>query len=87
MFGRSFTLDHLVKAILEAQPRTITIGSHHYVHLAESDVLDSVDPEGLACVRVIVPTGASVPECCEGKLRRKLKGLQVGSDKPQLKTI
>ena len=45
MFGPDFTLKILLDTIIEAKPATIALGSHHYVQLAESSILDDVDPE------------------------------------------
>ena len=45
MFGVEFTLNLLMDVILDVKPSNVSLGAHHYVQLAESDVLDQVDPE------------------------------------------
>ena len=44
------------------------MGSHHYVQMSEED---DPDPSLLESVRLIMPTGASVPSVCTEKLKRK----------------
>ena len=77
MFGPGFTLDTLVDTIVKVKPVTITVGTHHYVQLAESDAMDSRDPEDFESVKLLLPTGAAVPSSCEVKLRKKFRGLMV----------
>ena len=47
----------------------LIMGSHHYVQMSEQDM---PDPGLLDSVRLIMPTGASVPRVCTDKLQRKL---------------
>ena len=42
MFGSNFTLKLLIDVIREVKPSTVGLGAHHYVQLAESDVLGQV---------------------------------------------
>ena len=42
MFGSNFTLKLLVDVIREVKPSSVGLGAHHYVQLAESDVLEQV---------------------------------------------
>ena len=44
------------------------MGSHHYVQMSEEE---DPDPSLLESVRLIMPTGASVPSVCTEKLKRK----------------
>lgn len=70
-------MEKLVAAIVEHQPKQLTIGSHHYVSLAESDVLTTIDRGDLASVEMIVPTGTVSPKRCEVILRRYFSNLKV----------
>jgi len=76
MFGPDFTLKILLDTIVEAQPGTVALGSHHYVQLAESDILDKVDPESLDSVTTLFPAGSAVPSSCEIKIKEKFRNLQ-----------
>ena len=60
MFGTDFKLEHLLNTIIEKKPKQIVIGTHHYVQLAESDILDQADPDDLDSVDLIAPAGAAV---------------------------
>ena len=77
MFGKSFTLDHLIQTIIDVQPSSVGLGTHHYVQLAESDALAKVDPAKLASVKLLFPAGAAVPDSCEGKLLEKFVSLKA----------
>ena len=75
MFGVEFTLNLLMDVILDVKPTSITLGAHHYVQLAESDVLDQVDPENLDSVKLLCPAGSAVPSSCRELLRKKFRNL------------
>lgn len=75
MFGPNFTLRVLLDAIVEAKPATVGLGAHHYVQLAESDILDEVNPEDLDSVILLFPAGSAVPSSCEAKMRAKFRNL------------
>ncbi len=53
------------------------MGSHYYVQLAESDILAKADSSKLGDVKVIVPTGAAVPQVCEPRYKSKFPNLRV----------
>ena len=75
MFGVEFTLNLLMDVILDVKPSTVGLGAHHYVQLAESDVLDQVDPENLDSVKLLFPAGSAVPSSCRELLRKKFRNL------------
>ena len=75
MFGVEFTLNLLMDVILDVKPSTVGLGAHHYVQLAESDVLDQVDPENLDSVKLLFPAGSAVPSSCKELLRKKFRNL------------
>ena len=75
MFGKNFTLDILLNTILEAKPTTIALGTHHYVQLAESDILAKANPADLASVKFLAPAGAAVPQSCEQKFKDKFPNM------------
>ena len=77
MFGKDFTLEHLLRAFKEAKPKQATIGTHHYVQLAESKILADADPEDLKALELIAPAGAAVPSSCEKKWMEKFTSLKV----------
>ena len=77
MFGPNFSLDTLLQTIIDVQPTTVAMGAHHYVQLAESDLLESADETQLSSVKMIVPSGSAVPVSCEEVYRRKFPNLQI----------
>ena len=77
MFGKTFTMDHLVKTIVMYKPSSVTIGTHHYVQMAESNFLQGIKPEKLKSVKLLLPVGAAVPFSCEEILMKKFIGLKV----------
>ncbi len=77
MFGKDFKLEVLLNTILEVKPASIAIGTHHYVQLAESDILQQTDPEGLDSVKLIMPAGAAVPSSCETLIRMKFRNVMA----------
>jgi len=76
MFGSNFTLKLLIDVIREVKPSTVGLGAHHYVQLAESDVLGQVEPDDLDSVKLLFPAGSAVPSSCEQKIRKKFRNLQ-----------
>jgi len=75
MFGDGFKLEHLFRTILEQKPRQVTLGTHHYVELAESRMLAEADEEALGSLELLTPAGAAVPRSCEAKWKAKCKNL------------
>ena len=61
--------------ILDVKPSNVDLGAHHYVQLAESDVLDQVDPENLDSVKLLSPAGSAVPSSCKGLIKKKFRNL------------
>ena len=70
-------MDMLVNTIVKVRPSAVAIGSHHYVQMAESDILERNNAADFESVKILMPTGAAVPSSCEDKLRMKFKGLLV----------
>ena len=77
MFGPKFTMDMLVGTIARVRPSTVALGTHHYVQMAESNILDNRDPSDFDSVKALFPAGAAVPSSCETKLKKKFTGLLV----------
>ena len=77
MFGKGFQLEVLLNTITEVKPTSIALGTHHYVQLAESDILQQTDPEELKSVKLMLPAGAAVPSSCEIRVRAKFPNLSV----------
>ena len=77
MFGPGFSLDRVLSAIIEVKPHAVGLGSHHYVQLAESEILKLADPADLDSVKTILPAGAAVPSSCEDLIRKKFQKLTV----------
>ncbi len=65
---KSFGNDGLLQAAL---------GTHHYVQLAESDILAKTNPEDLSSLEMVLPAGAAVPASCEDKWKAKCPNLQA----------
>ena len=76
MFGEGFKLQHIIEAIYESQCATISVGTHHYVQLSESDVLKNADPKKLESIELLFPAGAAVPSSCEEIYKAKMKNLK-----------
>ena len=66
----------MVNVIKEVKPSTVALGAHHYVQLAESDILDQVDPNDLDSIKKLAPTGSAVPSSCEKRILKKFRNLQ-----------
>ena len=65
---KRFTFPLLFESIQKHRPTLLVMGSHHYVQMSEQDP----DPRlQLDSVRVMMPTGASVPRVCTEKLKQK----------------
>ncbi|TRY63736.1 hypothetical protein TCAL_04290 [Tigriopus californicus] len=77
MFGPDFQLEHLLNTIVSAKPKSITIGTHHYVQLAESELLANANPEDLASLEYIAPAGAAVPRSCAAFYHKMCPNLKV----------
>lgn len=77
MYGPNFQLEHLLNTIITAKPKSITVGTHHYVQLAESELLANANPEDLASLEYIAPAGAAVPPSCAALYHKKCPNLKV----------
>ncbi len=55
----------------------MTLGTHHYVQLSESDLLKNTNPEDLESIELILPAGAAVPQSCGDIYREKMKNLKA----------
>ena len=73
------TLPALLRAIQEAKPTTVTVGSHLFVRMSEmTDAeFEGFEPETLASVKMISPSGATVPTGCVDKLKKQFPNLLV----------
>lgn len=76
MYGPNFQLEHLLNTIITAKPKSITVGTHHYVQLAESELLANANPEDLASLEYIAPAGAAVPPSCAALYHKKCPNLK-----------
>ena len=52
------------------------MGAKHYVELAESELLENIDPECLDSVKMLFPAGSSVPSDYEPLIRTKFRNLK-----------
>ncbi len=77
MCGPTFTLEKFLETITTVMPTNLTMGTHHFVQLAESDMLANTDTELLSSVRSIVPTGAAVHKDTVDKMLGKFKNAKV----------
>ena len=55
MLGKGMTLKHLTETIVKARPKQVTLGTHHYIQLAESDLLTKYSPDQLDSLEYILP--------------------------------
>ena len=76
MFGSNFTLKLLLDVIREVKPNSADLGAHHYVQLAESDILDQVDPSELDTVQFLCPAGSAVPSSLQLRIKKKFRNLE-----------
>lgn len=76
MFGADFTLDVLLNTIIEVRPATVALGAHHYVQLAESNILANANPADLDSVNMLFPAGSAVPSSCEDLMKQKFRNLK-----------
>ena len=77
MFGSTDTLKLLVDVLQEVKPKSVNLGVHHYAQLAESDILEQVDPTGLDSVQYLCPVGSAVPSSLQLRLKKKFKNLKA----------
>jgi len=56
------------------------LGTHHYVQLAESEILLEANPEDLDAVEFILPAGAAVPASCADLIKSKFRNVKVKKD-------
>ena len=75
LFGKDFNIKLLVDVIIEVKPSGVTMGSHHFQQMAELGYLDKVEPVKLESVKLLLPSGSSVPPCCIETLKRKFPNL------------
>ena len=75
LFGKDFNIKLLVDVIIEVKPSGVTMGSHHFQQMAELGYLDKVDPVKLESVKLLLPSGSSVPPSCIETLKRKFPNL------------
>ena len=55
----------------------IALGTHHYVQIAESEMLKKANPDDFDSLQWILPAGAAVPQSCQAKYKEKMRNLQV----------
>ena len=77
MFGSTFTLKLLLDVLQKVRPNSVNLGVHHYAQLAESDILEQVDPTGLDSVQYLCPVGSAVPSSLQLRLKKKFKNLKA----------
>ena len=76
MFGSTFTIKLLLDVLREVKPNSADLGAHHYVQLAESDILEQVDPADLDTIQFLCPAGSAVPSSLQLRLKKKFKNLE-----------
>ena len=78
MNGPEFTIQKLLEVTKIEQPKSLVIGSHHYVQIAEMDLnITGLRKQDLSSVFSIMPVGTSVPEGLFQKLQSKFPNLIV----------
>ena len=78
MYGAGFTLQKLLEAVKIEKPKSLTLGSHHYVQMSEMDVSTTgMDKQDLSSVFWITPVGTSVPSISFSKLQNMFPNLKV----------
>ena len=77
MFGPTFTIKLLLDVLREVKPNSADLGAHHYVQLAESDILEQVDPADLDTIQFLCPAGSAVPSSLQLRLKKKFKNLKA----------
>ena len=78
MNGPGFTIQKLLEAAKKEKPMALTIGSHHYVQIAEMDFsLTGLERQDLSSVFWVMPVGTSVPEGLFTKLQSVFPNLIV----------
>ena len=77
MFGQGFSLSLLIETIKEVQPQTVILGTHHYLQLSESALLQQTDPKNVESVKLMIPVGAAAPSCCQPKIQKVFTSCKV----------
>ena len=78
MNGPEFTIQKLLEATKKEQPKSLVIGSHHYVQIAEMDLnTTGVQSQDLSSVFWVMPVGTSVPEGLFAKIQKKYPNMVV----------
>ena len=78
MYGAGFTLQRLLEAVKIEKPKSLTLGSHHYVQMSEMDISTTgMDKQDLSSVFWITPVGTSVPSISFSKLQNMFPNLKV----------
>ena len=90
MNGPSFSLQKMLEAIRDEKPKSMVIGSHHFVQMSEmklwkndhgeqfleGDYLDSYKRD-LSSILWALPVGANVPDICFENLKNIFYNLSV----------
>ena len=80
MYGVGFTLQRLLEAVKIEKPKSLTLGSHHYVQMSEMDISTTgMDKQDLSSVFWITPVGTSVPSISFSKLQNMFPNLKVNN--------
>ena len=78
MNGPEFTIQKLLEATKKEQPKSLVIGSHHYVEIAEMDLnTTGLQSHDLSSVLWVIPVGTSVPEGLFAKIQTKFPNMAV----------
>ena len=78
MSGAGFTLQKLLKAVKNEKPKSLTIGSHHFVQMSEMDLASTgLEKQDLQSVLWVMPVGSSAPSISFIKLQNLFPNLKV----------
>ena len=68
----------ILELLPRVRPQYLALGSHHYVQLSESpDLLASGFRGDLDSVKLMIPSGAAVPDSCRIKIMKSFIALKV----------
>ena len=76
MFGEGVTFKLILDSIAEADSKSCSLGTHHYVQMSTSEELKNYDPKKLSNLEMLFPAGAAVPEACEKLYLEKFPSLK-----------
>ena len=78
MNGPSFSLQKMLEAIRDEKPKSMVIGSHHFVQMSEMDFSTTgLNTQDMSSILWAMPVGTNVPDICFEKLKNIFPNLKV----------